>query len=160
MKSKVVVAMSGGVDSSVAAGLLQRKGYEVIGITMCFGLKEMNKKRPSCCGTEGIEDARRVAHTLGIKHYVLNFDKALQEKVIKDFVTEYLVGRTPNPCIRCNQYLKFEQLLSKAKSLGAEYLATGHYARIVTSHKSQVTSKYVLKKAKDTYKDQSYFLYR
>ena len=77
VKSKVVVAMSGGVDSSVAAGLLQRKGYEVIGITMCFGLKEMNKKRPSCCGIEGIEDARRVAHTLGIKHYVLNFDKAL-----------------------------------------------------------------------------------
>ena len=161
VKSKVVVAMSGGVDSSVAAGLLQRKGYEVIGITMCFGLKEMNKKRPSCCGIEGIEDARRVAHTLGIKHYVLNFDKALQEKVIKDFVTEYLAGRTPNPCIRCNQYLKFEQLLAKAKSLGAEYLATGHYAKIsFSSQFSAFSGKYLLKKAKDTYKDQSYFLYR
>ena len=116
MKKRVVVAMSGGVDSSVAAGILQRKGFEVIGITMCFGLKEANKKRPSCCGIEGIEDARRVAHTLGIKHYVLNFDKVLQEKVIKDFITEYLSGRTPNPCIRCNQYLKFEQLLESDSS--------------------------------------------
>ncbi len=154
MKKRVVVAMSGGVDSSVAAGILQRKGFEVIGITMCFGLKEANKKRPSCCGIEGIEDARRVAHTLGIKHYVLNFDKVLQEKVIKDFITEYLSGRTPNPCIRCNQYLKFEQLLERAKSLGAEYLATGHYAKIVHGQ------KYLLKKAKDKYKDQSYFLFR
>ena len=115
----------------MAAGLLQRKGYEVIGITMCFGLKEANKKRPSCCGIEGIEDARRVAHKLGIKHYVLNFDKYLQKEVVDNFIGEYLSGRTPNPCIRCNQYLKFERLLAKTKSLGAKYLATGHYARIV-----------------------------
>lgn len=161
MKVKVVVAMSGGVDSSVAAGLLLKKGYEVIGITMCFGLKEAGKKRPSCCGIEGIEDARRVAHQLGIKHYVLNFDKALQEKVIDDFISEYLSGRTPNPCIRCNQYLKFERLLAKAKSLGAGYLATGHYAKIAISHQpSAVSRKYLMKKAKDKYKDQSYFLYR
>ena len=161
MKTRVVVAMSGGVDSSVAAALLQKEGHEVIGITMCFGLKEMNKRRPSCCGIEGIEDARRVAHTLGIKHYVLNFDKFLQQKVIDNFILEYLSGRTPNPCIRCNQYLKFGQLLNKAKSLGAKYLATGHYAKVVTSHQSPATSqKYLLKKAKDKYKDQSYFLYR
>ena len=162
MKSKVVVAMSGGVDSSVAAGILLKKGYEVIGITMCFGFKEAGKKKPSCCGIEGIEDARRVAHKLGLKHYVLNFDQVLEEKVIKNFVSEYLCGRTPNPCIRCNEYLKFERLLNKAKSLGAKYLATGHYARIVTrSPGHKVTSKiFLLKKAKDMYKDQSYFLYR
>lgn len=153
-KAKVVVAMSGGVDSSVAVALLQRQGYEVIGITMCFGLKEMNKKRPSCCGIEGIEDARRVAHKLAIRHYVLNFDKYLREKVIKNFVLEYLSGRTPNPCIRCNEYLKFDALLNKAKNLGAQYLATGHYAKIVRS------PKYSLQKARDKYKDQSYFLYR
>lgn len=153
--------MSGGVDSSVAAALLEKQGYEVIGITMCFGLKESDKKRPSCCGIEGIEDARRVAHKLGIRHYVLNFDKALEEKVIKNFISEYLSGRTPNPCIRCNEYLKFQQLLNKARGLEAKYLATGHYAKIVTSHRSQVTGKiFLLKKAKDKYKDQSYFLYR
>jgi len=162
VKARVVVAMSGGVDSSVAAGILLKKGYEVIGITMCFGLKEAGKKRPSCCGIEGIEDARRVAEKLGIKHYVLNFDKYLQAQVVDDFISEYLSGRTPNPCIRCNQYLKFERLLAKAKSLGAEYLATGHYARIVTrSQGHKVTSKiFLLKKGKDKYKDQSYFLYR
>ncbi len=175
MKKKVVVAMSGGVDSSVAAGLLQRKGYEVIGITMCFGLKEAGKRRPSCCGIEGIEDARRVAHKLGIKHYVLNFDKYLQKEVVDDFISEYARGRTPNPCIRCNQYLKFERLLTKAKSLGAGYLATGHYAKIAVSwpegrgwasdspsrsQPSAVSKKYLLKKGKDKFKDQSYFLYR
>ncbi len=161
MKKRVVVAMSGGVDSSVAAGLLQRNGYEVIGITMCFGLKEAGKRRPSCCGIEGIEDARRVAHKLGIKHYVLNFDKYLQKEVVDNFISEYLSGRTPNPCIRCNQHLKFERLLAKAKSLGAGYLATGHYVRIVRSPQSRVHSqKYLLKKGKDKYKDQSYFLYR
>jgi len=162
MKVKVVVAMSGGVDSSAAAGILQKQGYEVIGITMCFGFKEAGKKKPSCCGLEGIEDARRVARALGIKHYVLNFDQVLQEKVIKNFISEYLSGRTPNPCVRCNEYLKFERLLDKAKSLGAKYLATGHYARIVTrSQGHKVTSKiFLLKKGKDKYKDQSYFLYR
>ena len=157
MKTRVVAAMSGGVDSSVAAALLQNQGYEVIGITMCFGLKESDKKRPSCCGIEGIEDARRVAHKLGISHYVLNFDKALEEKVIKNFISEYLSGRTPNPCIRCNQYLKFGTLLAKARSLGAEYLATGHYSRIEFDKNKKI---FRLKKAKDKFKDQSYFLYR
>ncbi|OGX31129.1 MAG: hypothetical protein A3D27_02510 [Omnitrophica WOR_2 bacterium RIFCSPHIGHO2_02_FULL_46_37] len=157
MKTRVVVAMSGGVDSSVAAALLEQQGYEVIGITMCFGLKESDKKRPSCCGIEGIEDARRVAHKLGIKHYVLNFDKFLEEKVIQDFILEYLSGRTPNPCIRCNQYLKFGTLLAKAKSLGAEYLATGHYSRIEFDKNKKI---FRLKKARDKFKDQSYFLYR
>jgi tRNA-specific 2-thiouridylase len=157
MKTRVVAAMSGGVDSSVAAALLQNQGDEVIGITMCFGLKESDKKRPSCCGIEGIEDARRVAHKLGIRHYVLNFDKALEEKVIKNFISEYLSGRTPNPCIRCNEYLKFQQLLNKARGLQAKYLATGHYARIEFDKNKKI---FRLKKAKDKFKDQSYFLYR
>ncbi|MDP2940981.1 MAG: asparagine synthase-related protein, partial [Candidatus Omnitrophota bacterium] len=130
-KERVVVAMSGGVDSSVAAALLQEQGFEAVGVTMCFGLREAPGKKPRCCGLQGIEDARRVAHKLGIRHYVLNLQKPLEEFVIKDFCAEYASGRTPNPCVRCNQYLKFGLLLKKALSLGAKYLATGHYARII-----------------------------
>lgn len=159
MKNRVVVAMSGGVDSSVAAGLLKKQGYEVIGITLCFNLADSAKRRPTCCGLQGIEDARRVAHKLGIRHYVLNMQKVLKERVIKDFCLEYLKGRTPNPCIRCNQYIKFDALLKKTFSLGAEYLATGHYARIMQICRS-AARHYLLKKAKDLKKDQSYFLYR
>jgi len=154
-KERVVVAMSGGVDSAVAVALLQRQGDEVIGITMCFNLPDYPKKRPSCCGLQGIEDARRVAHKLGIRHYVLNTQKVLQERVIKDFCQEYIRGRTPNPCVRCNQYIKFDYLLKKALSLDAKFLATGHYARILKTE-----AGYQLKKAKDLFKDQSYFLYR
>src|SRR4030042_4395390 len=161
MKERIAGAISGGVDSAVAAALLQKQGFEVIGITMCFNLPDPQSNKPSCCGVQGIEDARRVAHALGIKHYIVNMQKAFLEKVLKDFCQQYFRGKTPNPCIRCNQYIKFDALLKKAFSLGARYLATGHYARIekVTSHKSQVTS-YLLKKAKGLKKDQSYFLYR
>ena len=127
--------MSGGVDSSVAAALLKKQGLEVIGATMCFNIQSDQKKRPSCCGIEGIEDARRVAQILGIRHYVLNFAKELEDKVIADFVSEYARGRTPNPCIRCNQYIKFDALLKKARSLDCDYLATGHYARITRNQK-------------------------
>jgi tRNA-specific 2-thiouridylase len=148
MQERVVVAMSGGVDSSVAAALLKSQGKEVIGITMCFHLPDSTGKRPSCCGIQGIEDARRVAHKLGIKHYVLSFRKVLEEKVIRNFCREYLNGRTPNPCIRCNQYVKFEALLKKALSLGAKYLATGHYARIQkTPNPQPPTPTYLLKQA-------------
>lgn len=147
--------MSGGVDSAVAAALLQKQGYEVIGITMCFNLPDIVSKKPRCCGLQGIEDARRVAHKLGIKHYVLNMQKVLQEKVIKDFCAGYLKGTTPNPCVRCNQFVKFAALLKKALSLNATYLATGHYARIAKSE-----AGYRLQKGRDLNKDQSYFLYR
>jgi tRNA-specific 2-thiouridylase len=161
MKKRAVVAMSGGVDSSVAAALLKKQGYEVIGITMCFNLRDSAGKRPICCGLQGIEDARRVAHKLGIRHYVVNMQKSLEEKVIKNFCLEYLHGRTPNPCIRCNQFLKFDILLKKALSLDASFLATGHYAKVVRSKTYDLRpTTYFLKKAKDKFKDQSYFLYR
>ncbi|MBN1914072.1 MAG: tRNA 2-thiouridine(34) synthase MnmA [Candidatus Omnitrophica bacterium] len=161
MKKRVVVALSGGVDSSVAAALLQEQGYEVVGITMCFSLAGSQRRKPSCCSLQGIDDARSIAHRLGIRHYVLNMQKALAEKVIDDFCREYSKGRTPNPCVRCNQYIKFGALLKKALSLGAQYLATGHYARIVkVSGPGPGARIYVLKKGKDKKKDQSYFLYR
>jgi len=152
---RVVVAMSGGVDSSVAAALLKEQGYEVIGLTMCFNLAEKDGKKPSCCGLAGIEDARRVAQKLGIRHYVINLNKDFSRQVIHNFYQEYLSGRTPNPCVRCNQFIKFGILFDKAVNLGAQFLATGHYARVVKSKQG-----YLLKKARDLKKDQSYFLYR
>lgn len=157
-KKRVMVAMSGGVDSAVAAALLQKTGYEVIGGTMCFSLPESvdSRKKPSCCGISGIEDARRTANTLGIKHYVFSFGTALEDKVIKNFCSEYLAGRTPNPCVRCNQFLKFNLLLRKARELSCDYLATGHYVKLCYN---RLKHNYLLKKAKDLQKDQSYFLY-
>ncbi|PIP19370.1 MAG: tRNA 2-thiouridine(34) synthase MnmA, partial [Candidatus Omnitrophica bacterium CG23_combo_of_CG06-09_8_20_14_all_41_10] len=140
---------------SVAAALLKNKGYEVIGITMCFNTPQTKRKKPGCCSVEGIDDARRVAHKLGIRHYVLNMQKFLEEYVIRDFCSQYLLGRTPNPCILCNQYLKFGELLKKAFALDAQFLATGHYAKI-----AKTKGIFWLKKARDSNKDQSYFLYR
>lgn len=154
---KVFVAMSGGVDSSVAAALLQAQGYEVVGVTMCFNTSFADGKRPSCCGVDAIQDAKAVAQTLHIPHYVLNFSQDLQKKVIDDFFQEYIQGRTPNPCVRCNQYLKFGTLLNKVKALGADYLATGHYARI---ERRRFHQGFALKKSIQGTKDQSYFLYQ
>ena len=153
-----MIAMSGGVDSSVSALLLKDQGYDVIGVTMCFSAAGENvmtseRRRPSCCGLEGIEDAKKVAEQLNIPHYVLNFGKELEEVVIQDFILEYISGRTPNPCVRCNQYLKFSSLLLKAKSLGIDQLATGHFARVEKKGRSCF-----LKKGIDPKKDQSYFL--
>lgn len=151
MKKRVIVAMSGGVDSSVAAYLLKEEGFEVIGVTMHFGI---TKNRSLYCQLEGIGDAKRVCEKLGIRHYVLNFFEIFEEKVVKGFVWEYFKGRTPNPCVRCNQFIKFGILFKKIKEFSAQYLATGHYARIVKNQ------KFLLKKAEDRKKDQSYFLYR
>lgn len=161
IKKRVMVAMSGGVDSAVAALLLVRQGCEVIGATMCFSafgeeVSNINRRRPSCCDLSGIEDARKTANFLGIRHYVFNFAKALEQEVIKDFCLEYLGGRTPNPCVKCNRFLKFGLLLKKARALSCDYLATGHYARIT---RNPSTKGFLLRKGRDIKKDQSYFLY-
>lgn len=154
--SRVVVAMSGGVDSSIAAALLKEAGFEVIGVTMQLWPDDRPPgERPGgCCGIDAIERARRAAARLEIPHYVMDFREAFAETVIADFCAEYQRGRTPNPCIRCNQFLKFDRLLQKARELDADFLATGHYARIEES-----PGGYRLLKAVDRTKDQSYFLY-
>lgn len=153
----VVVAMSGGVDSSVAAGLLLEQGYTVIGITMQIWQESSTQtKGAGCCSLGAVEDARRVAAKLGIPHYVLNFKEFFAEKVIDNFVSEYKRGRTPNPCVNCNRYVKFDALLEKSRELGATYLATGHYARSVFD---PAYDRWTLKRALDSDKDQTYALY-
>ncbi|MCK4465377.1 MAG: tRNA 2-thiouridine(34) synthase MnmA, partial [Bacteroidales bacterium] len=149
MKKRVVVAMSGGVDSSVAAALLKDRGFEVVGIYMHIWERSKDK------------DAKRVADKLGILHYELDLRDVFQDTVISNFCEEYKEGRTPNPCIRCNKYIKFDALAKKAKELGADHIATGHYARIGREKEKGKRKKerYVLKKGVDTKKDQSYFLY-
>jgi len=152
-KKRVITAMSGGVDSSVAAALLKEADYEVIGVTMQIWPSE-KQAFGGCCGLNAVEDAKKVASKLGISHYVLNFRDIFTKRVIADFYQEYSLGRTPNPCIRCNQYIKFDALLGKTKELGADFLATGHYARV-----EQSSNGYRLLKGVDQSKDQSYFLY-
>ncbi len=153
----VVVAMSGGVDSSAAAAILKKEGYEVIGVTMRLwtegnGGSPVTHRR--CCSTEEAEDARRVCQVLDIPFYVLNFEAQFQTYVVDYFCREYLRGRTPNPCLACNKWIKFAFLLNKALTFGADYLATGHYARI-----ERRDGSYVLLKGIDNAKDQSYVLY-
>ena len=153
MKKKVMVAVSGGVDSSVAALLIKDAGYDVTGVTMCLGIKE-DGDRTRCCGSDAIDDAKIVCDQLQIPHFVFDFAGEMEQWIINKFVAEYQKGRTPNPCIDCNRYLKFGSLLARAKIMGFDYLATGHYARI---EKRQDTWK--LLRPKDKAKDQTYFLY-
>lgn len=156
-KGKVVVGMSGGVDSSVAAYLLQQQGYEVIGMTMQIWQKdEEADKDGGCCGLSAVDDARRVCQKLNIPHYVMNFRDDFKRDVIDYFVDAYQKGLTPNPCIACNRYVKWESMLKKALQIGADYIATGHYARIV---KDEQTGRYALVQSKTLAKDQTYALY-
>lgn len=156
-KKKVVVGMSGGVDSSVAAWLLKEQGYDVIGVTMQIWQDEdpdTTQSNGGCCGLSAVDDARRVAAALGIPYYVMNFKKEFKAYVMDDFACEYYLGHTPNPCIRCNRYVKWEALLNRCLALGADYIATGHYARVVQLE----NGRYALAAAPSS-KDQTYALY-
>lgn len=155
---KVVVGLSGGVDSSVAAYLLKEQGYDVIGVTMQIWQDEdriVQEENGGCCGLSAVDDARRVANDLGIPYYVMNFKKEFKKEVIDYFVEEYKRGRTPNPCIACNRYVKWESLLKRSMDIGADYIATGHYARIVRLE----NGRYTLRRSATLAKDQTYALY-
>ncbi|NLX77222.1 MAG: tRNA 2-thiouridine(34) synthase MnmA [Clostridiaceae bacterium] len=158
MKKKVMVGMSGGVDSSVAAAVLKKEGYDVIGVTLQIWPDDLPGPQPEggCCSLTAVEDARMVAFQLDIPYYVLNFQEIFEKNVIDYFVDEYTKGRTPNPCIACNRYVKFDAMLKKALSMGIDYIATGHYARIEYDARR---GRYLLKRSVTDKKDQTYALY-
>ncbi len=170
-KNKVCIAMSGGVDSAVAAAILKKQGFECVGIFMKFWQEQETQIENKCCSVQAYDDARKVANRLGFRLYTLNFKQPFKKTVVDQWLKGHQKGNTPNPCIYCNQLIKFGLLLEKAKLLGCDYLATGHYVKIVTSDKRQETSeKYQknlshvscrlsLEQARDKHKDQSYFLY-
>ena len=153
---KALIAMSGGVDSSLAAKLMKDKGFDCIGCTMkLYHNEDIGVERSrTCCSLDDVEDARSVAYKLGMLFYVFNFTDAFRDTVIRKFIESYENGITPNPCIDCNRYMKFDKLYERAKILGCDYIVTGHYARI-----EEQDGKFVLKKALDETKDQSYVLY-
>ena len=157
MAERVVVAMSGGVDSSVSAALLHEQGYEVIGVTMKLwdGPETATAHHKTCCTLDDVSDARRVAASLGIPFYVVNFKAQFAQHVIDYFVDTYRQGATPNPCVQCNRYLKFTALLQRAQQLGARWVATGHYAAVGQDD----GGRYYIRRGRDTRKDQSYFLF-
>src|SRR5438477_5535414 len=161
MKQRVLLGMSGGVDSSVAGYLLQEQGYEVIGVTMKVWPKDcISRAEDKCCGPQAVADARSVAHSLGIPHYVVDEADQFEQTVITYFSSEYQAGRTPNPCVMCNEKLKFGNLWQKAQALGCDYIATGHYAIIEHGVTGRGESGHaVLRKGIDPRKDQSYFLF-
>ena len=152
--TRIVVAMSGGVDSSVAAALLAEQGHDVIGLSMQLYDQRGSETFGSCCSLDDLYDARRVAEAIGIPHYILNFERQFQETVISNFVREYASGRTPLPCAHCNSDLKFATLLDRARGLGAGRVATGHYARV-----ERGGDRWLLRRSADPDKDQSYFLF-
>ncbi len=156
---KVMLGMSGGVDSSVAAAILLRQGYEVIGVTLQIWQdmdEERQKSEGGCCSLSAVDDARRVANKLGIPYYVLNFKDIFNKTVIEYFKEEYFKGRTPNPCIACNRHVKWQAMLDKALSMGIDYIATGHYAKVM---QDAATGRFILKKSVTDRKDQTYALY-
>lgn len=155
MNKKAIIAMSGGVDSSVAAHLMREKNYDIIGVTLhLFDNEDAGIREKTCCSLADVEDARSVALKLGMEHYTFNFKEDFKEQVIARFIDAYENGRTPNPCIDCNKYIKFKRLLERAKQLDYDYVVTGHYARI-----EQNNGRFLLKKGLDRTKDQSYVLY-
>lgn len=156
LNKKAIIAMSGGVDSSVAAYIMKSEGYDAMGITLKLYSAEGVNEDSACCSSDDIEDARKVAKELEIPHEVLNFTDNFKEKVIDKFVKTYEEGGTPNPCIECNRYIKFKKLLERADELSYNYVVTGHYAKIEYDEKS---GRYLLKKAVDESKDQTYVLY-
>src|SRR3989344_194933 len=172
-KKKVAIALSGGVDSAAAAAILKSQGYDCLGIFLKFWHEAENEEENKCCSAQATDDARRVAQKLGFPFYVLNFKMPFKKSVVDEFLKQYKNGLTPNPCVRCNQFIKFGLLLQKARLLGCDYLATGHYVRLtksVTRNKrqgtretkgnlSRVACRLSLRQAKDKQKDQSYFLY-
>lgn len=157
MNKRVILGMSGGVDSCVACHLLLKKGYEVIGVTMNLVPKgHLYDEEKGCCSLSSVMDAKIVAEAMGVKHYTMSFREEFDKKIIENFVREYSLGYTPNPCVACNKYIKFNSFVDKIKPLKADFISTGHYAKVEFN---KDYNRYLLKRAKDSKKDQTYFLY-